>query len=1406
MKKKILTLLALIGLLFPVGAQITSFPWSHGFEQAEGSLNGWTQFDADGDGNQWIHVQSDSYAHGGSNCVASASWYNGSPLTPDNWLVSPAVQLPDTVDGLRLFWWARGADPLWAAEHYSVYIAMAPVVDSFLATTEVFSENSDSVWNQRSIDLAPYAGQTIYFAFRHWDVTDMYYLLLDDVGIGTEEDFPAVTYRTLTVVSNNSQGGTVTGGGTYVEGTVVTITATPGEGYYFLGWSDGSTENPRTVSVLSNVTYKAMFYPVLEGDSYERTVLVEDFETYPTIYTPQAEQRLAEGLAAFGGNYVHLTHHVGYNTDSLTSDISEAMMALYGTSSTWAPAIAIDRTEGLVSGTFNGVVGNLGQASEIQGQMSLASSMPSYVSLQFSNGTYDIATRTVTAQVSGHFSNFAAATSGSARLNVYLVEDSIVGPQLTLGNTVLPDYVHNNVVRAALTAEVWGDLLSDGSDFSNTYSYVLPDGWNPDRCRLVAFVSNNGSAATGHQVLNATQTGYIATFTETVEPQQVTATIENPQGGYMYYRVYDAEGNNLQYGRAYQGSTDVTFMDNETFCLQFADINPIRQHSVVITEGANYVDTVYINGMPHVFDSADVIDNWDTVGYRLYNVCGTYDSNVTFSATYLPYIITEADTIDANLVVVNHGNGYARRYLNNDQTHIANTQYYTLEVGEQFIFTFGSFIPGYGYEGIVPDSAMRLYHLYVDGVEIDFNDPETPGISIYNHTSEGYAFYNYNYVQDSVKHRIEFVFGPYEDTTVCLPASQPYIYASDVSADVMWMASPSADHYTVLLDGEVYEEDLTDNEIYITNLTPSTDYNVAIVAHCYNGGTDTLYTSFTTNSPHVWMNVSTNGGYLYSYYWGTRLGAGEYVFDGFEGQLCDFWAETETAEYAQGMGTPLTRAVLEAIYVDGVSIPFDDILFAYDSIGYYGCNQVYYIDNLGNKLWYYEDSVQGFTGYLLNVAYGTVDSIRFVFGPVQIDECYSVTDLIAYNVTSTSAVIQWDANIGNTGTYYIYMNGMLYDSVYSSASTVSYTFGGLNPNYSYDVYVGAKCLNGSVTTSDMVSFTTQTSAEGTVTVTKNGAGYMIVSGGNDNYYFVFEGTNSYNVPTTFYMYTLSEAAINGLDLHELVDEGNLSLDELELTSLYIDGQPIDITISTSTADYSLTVENLGASAYNIIAYGLMINSGTHTVEANFGSASAPVYYNVSVSSNDETMGTTDGGGTFEAGSSITLYAMAHGGSTFVGWAENTVGNIVSLDNPMNVVVNADRTFYGVFSTADVIIVHDTVYQTEAVHDTLYLDTLYLDTLYLIETVHDTIVIEVHDTVYVGVNDVEDTVNVKLYSQFGQIVVEGAQGYNVVIYDAVGRKLDARRDDFGMLRFDVPASGTYMVRVGKAPARRIVVIR
>ncbi len=61
------------------------------------------------------------------------------------------------------------------------------------------------------------------------------------------------------VVPDNSEHGSVTGSGTYNYNTAVTITAVPAPGYKFIQWSDGNTDNPRTISVTDNITLQAGF-------------------------------------------------------------------------------------------------------------------------------------------------------------------------------------------------------------------------------------------------------------------------------------------------------------------------------------------------------------------------------------------------------------------------------------------------------------------------------------------------------------------------------------------------------------------------------------------------------------------------------------------------------------------------------------------------------------------------------------------------------------------------------------------------------------------------------------------------------------------------------------------------------------------------------------------------------------------------------------------------------------------------------------------------------------------------------------------------------------------------------------------------------------------------------------------
>lgn len=78
---------------------------------------------------------------------------------------------------------------------------------------------------------------------------------------------------TITAVADDSQMGTVTGGGSYTEGTEVTLTATPNDGYQFVKWSNGSTDNPFIAQVYCDAQMTAYF--ILSTNTVE-TVKAED--------------------------------------------------------------------------------------------------------------------------------------------------------------------------------------------------------------------------------------------------------------------------------------------------------------------------------------------------------------------------------------------------------------------------------------------------------------------------------------------------------------------------------------------------------------------------------------------------------------------------------------------------------------------------------------------------------------------------------------------------------------------------------------------------------------------------------------------------------------------------------------------------------------------------------------------------------------------------------------------------------------------------------------------------------------------------------------------------------------------------------------------------------------------------
>lgn len=154
-----------------------------------GMPSDWTCIDADGDGIDWMctsDVLGSGYGRNSSEgCAMSQSYDNNiGVLYPDNYLVSPKIK----INGSTLTWYVAAQDANYPEEHYAVEVGTIEN-GKFTRKATVFEETfsgsskAQTSWYQRSVDLSAYNGQGLQIAFRHYNCSDMFFLLIDDVKV-----------------------------------------------------------------------------------------------------------------------------------------------------------------------------------------------------------------------------------------------------------------------------------------------------------------------------------------------------------------------------------------------------------------------------------------------------------------------------------------------------------------------------------------------------------------------------------------------------------------------------------------------------------------------------------------------------------------------------------------------------------------------------------------------------------------------------------------------------------------------------------------------------------------------------------------------------------------------------------------------------------------------------------------------------------------------------------------------------------------------------------------------------------------------------------------------------------------------------------------------------------------------
>lgn len=204
-------------------------------------------------------------------------------------------------------------------------------------------------------------------------------------------------------------------------------------------------------------------------------------------------------------------------------------------------------------------------------------------------------------------------------------------------------------------------------------------------------------------------------------------------------------------------------------------------------------------------------------------------------------------------------------------------------------------------------------------------------------------------------------------------------------------------------------------------------------------------------------------------------------------------------------------------------------------------------------------------------------------------------------------------------------------------------------------------------------------------------------------------------------------------------------------------------------------------------------------------------FTVSLQADSLTHGTCTGFGSYPYGSTASVVAVPYSGYQFSHWSDGSTYNPYTFavidDVQLTAYFYANGTPY-----QDTLILHDTVFVDVPVHDTTFAtDTAWLteylhDTIYLPQYIYDTIYI--HDTIYITQENIDgmDAVNAKIYQRNGQVVVEGAEMHTIILYDALGRMMAIKQNEGDTVRFDIPATGLYLIKIGAAQAHRIVVVK
>jgi hypothetical protein len=528
--------------------------------------------------------------NGSPGTALTTSDFTNTAIQCDRWLVTPRMIIPTGAPNVCLKWTAASGDAGYPDE-YQVRISTTDSnTTSFTTLAQDITENAYNT--TRILPLASYAGDTIRIAFR--DVTTNGYLLflssiqlvnlptvassITDVEIyehnyiNTPSAISGILMNTGFDTINTYNLNYSANGGTVVTAPITGAGYAPQQSFYYNHPTpfNPTTAGTYTVSVwLSELNGVAgthsdtnsttiFYYPKVYG--LVKNVVVEEMTGAGCPWCSGGALTLRDDVKNHSYVIPVAIHSADINDLRITPASNADLMQIpdgetvIGALATGFPTAMVDRLYTFDNQSVaTGVQTIDGQHGTYQGPGStyiwdtlsaFREKMATPVNVSLSNLTFDttVTPASVTVTVNANFLN--SLSQGSYRMNLYLVEDSVLTPAgsngdgynqdnanyanqsssgsselyslpaLLLDNGAVGEYAQNHVLRAMVGGPwgVAGDIPSApvaGTTYSHTFTATVPTTWRYNYVHLVGLVQEYNTSASKRAILNATEASLI---------------------------------------------------------------------------------------------------------------------------------------------------------------------------------------------------------------------------------------------------------------------------------------------------------------------------------------------------------------------------------------------------------------------------------------------------------------------------------------------------------------------------------------------------------------------------------------------------------------------------------------------------------------------------------------------------------------------------------------------------------------------------------------------------------------------------------------------------------------------------------------------------------------------------------